>query len=66
MSLDMTPFREYATRLRKLADTVEDDTSTMGELAHAAHACGLELQIAFADAGRAVPMPVAAEEARKP
>jgi hypothetical protein len=61
MSMDMTPFREYAARLRKLAATVEDDTSTIGELAHAAHACGLELRMEFGDAGRAVPMPVAAE-----
>jgi hypothetical protein len=62
MSMDMTPFREYAARLRKLADLVEDANSSMAELASAAHACGLELQIAFADAGRAVPMPVAAEQ----
>ena len=67
MSLDMTPFREYATRLRKLADTVEDETSTIGELAHAAHGCGMGVLIQLVDDGRVAPMPAAAEqEARKP
>lgn len=52
MAMDMRPWQEFARRLRVLADTVENPQSSIVALAHAAHACGLELRIEFIDSGQ--------------
>ncbi len=50
--MDRRPFQEFAGRLRALADAVENPRTTITELAHAAHACGLTLRLEFIDSGQ--------------
>lgn len=52
MTYDLRPWREFAERLRALANAIESPDTTIEQLARAADRCGMTLQIELIDNGR--------------